>query len=70
MTRCGYGPTWKMQLHSRTWGSLERRGMRDLTTHTTHVGNQQGVYGIRCRRKILKAGALGQEKVRKFTQYP
>lgn len=54
----------------RTWGSLERRGMRDLTTHTTHVENQQGIYGIRCRRKILTAVALGQENVsEEITQY-
>lgn len=37
--------------------------MRDLTAHTSHAGNQQGIYGIRCRRKILKAEALGQENV-------
>lgn len=75
MTRCVYGSAWETQLQHDLEQSGDERYEKSLqthlSTHTPHVGNEQGfLWHSIYRRKTLKEVALGWENIsEKITQY-
>lgn len=63
MTRCGHGPTWEMQLDLQDLGQPGEKYERPHYPHfTSHVGNQQGIYGINGQKENLQGSSSGTGK--------